>query len=99
MVYCIGYILTGCVSNHLAWNTHAKIKNVALGMSRDQVVDILGKDYMLDSSSKDGYGKPIEVLAYKSDIDEEYKLTFVNARLTEWHREHTRKYLVKDPTP
>ena len=68
-------------------------------MSKDQVVAILGKDYMIASSSKNDYGKPVEILAYKSDVYEEYKLKFVNDQLTEWNREHTNKYIVKDPSP
>lgn len=68
-------------------------------MSKDQVVTILGKNYMIASSSKDDYGRPIEVLAYKSDVYEEYKLKFVDTQLTEWNREYTNKYIVKDPSP
>jgi outer membrane protein assembly factor BamE (lipoprotein component of BamABCDE complex) len=92
-------LLTCCVSNRITWSTNDNIKKIALGMSKDQVVAILGKDYLVASSSKDDYGKPIEILAYKSDVYEEYKLKFVNAQLTEWNREYTNKYIVKDPTP
>lgn len=99
LIYCIGCLLTGCVSNHIAWNINTNIKKIALGMSKDQVISILGKDYMIASSSKDAYGKPIEILAYKSDAYEEYKLKFVNAQLMEWNREYTNKYIIKDPTP
>jgi hypothetical protein len=67
-------------------------------MSKEQVIQILGKDYMVASSSKDEKGNSIEVLAYKSDVYEEYKLRFVNAQLVEWDREYTNKYIVKDPS-
>ncbi|MCX6218802.1 hypothetical protein [Spirosoma sp.] len=68
-------------------------------MSKDQVVTILGKDYLIASSSKNDYGKPVEVLAYKSDINEEYRLKFVNDQLTEWNREFINKYITKHPSP
>jgi len=73
------------------------MKKVVLGMSKEQVINILGNDYLIASSSKDIYGNHIEVLAYKSDVHEEYKLKFINAKLTEWNREHTNQYLVKEP--
>ncbi|MBC3783896.1 type VI protein secretion system component Hcp [Spirosoma sp. LMG 31448] len=67
-------------------------------MSKEQVIQLLGKDYIVSSSSKDERGNQIEVLAYKSAVYEEYRLKFVNAQLTEWNREFTNKYLVKDPS-
>lgn len=98
LMYCIGYLLTACVSNHITWNTHANIKKVAIGMSKEQVVKILGNDYLVSSSSKDERGNNVEVLAYKSDIHEEYRLKFINTQLAEWNREFTNKYIVKDPS-
>lgn len=67
-------------------------------MSKDEVIKILGNDYMIASSLKDERGNRVEVLAYKSDIYEEYKLKFINFQLTEWNREYTNKYIVKDPS-
>jgi outer membrane protein assembly factor BamE (lipoprotein component of BamABCDE complex) len=98
LIYCLGCLLTACVSNHINWSTDANIKKIALGMSKEQVIQILGDDYMVASSSKDERGNRIEVLAYKSAAYEEYKLKFVNAQLAEWNREYTNKYIVKDPS-
>ena len=98
LIFCIGCLLTACISNHITWSTNANVKKLALGMSKDQVIQILGDDHMVASSSKDERGNRIEVLAYKSDVYEEYKLKFVNAQLTEWNREYTNKYIVKDPS-
>lgn len=99
LIYCAGCLLIGCVSNYVTWSANANIKKIALGMSKDQVVTILGKDYLIASSSKNDYGKPVEVLAYKSDINEEYRLKFVNDQLTEWNREFINKYITKHPSP
>lgn len=65
-------------------------------MSREQVIHILGRDYLVVSSAKDAQGNPVELLAYKSAVDEEYRLKFVNAQLVVWNREHINKYIVKD---
>jgi hypothetical protein len=86
--------LPGCVSNNIAYRTNDKIKQVNLGMSKNEVIAILGEKYMIASSSKDANGNPTEVLAYNSS--EEYRLKFVNSKLIEWNREHINKYVVPD---
>ena len=96
---CLGWLLAACVSNHITWNANANIKKIALGMSREQVIQILGNDYLVTSSAKDERGNPVEILAYKSAVYEEYRLKFVDAQLAEWSREFTNKYPVKEPTP
>lgn len=98
LIYCVGYLLTACVSSHITWSTHSNMKKVAIGMSKDQVISVLGNDYLVASSSKDERGNNVEVLAYKSDVHEEYRLRFINAQLAEWSREFTNKYMVKDPS-
>lgn len=100
IVFClIGHFLTGCVSNGITWSANANIKKIALGMSKEQVIQVMGNDYLVSSSSKDDDGNNIEILVYKSDSHEEYRLNFVNNRLTEWNREFTNKYIVEDPSP
>lgn len=98
IIFCIGCLLTACVSNHITWSANDNIRKVALGMSKEQVIQIMGKDYLVVSSAKDVQGNPVEVLAYKSAVDEEYQLKFVNAQLVVWNREHINKYIVKDPS-
>lgn len=99
LVLCIGCLLTACVSNYIAWNTNSNIKKIALGMSKEQVTKILGRDYLAASSSRDERGNQVDIIAYKSAAYEEYRLRFVNNLLTEWNREFTNKYIVKDPSP
>ncbi|GAB3900396.1 hypothetical protein GCM10028825_51590 [Spirosoma agri] len=98
LVYCLSYLLTACTSNYINWHTNDNIRKIGLGMSKEQVIQVLGKNYMVSSSSKDERNNQIEVLAYKSDAHEEYRLKFINDKLTEWNREFTNKYLVKDPS-
>lgn len=98
LVCCLGCLLTACVSNHITWSANENIRKVALGMSKEQVIKILGRDYLVASSTKDERGNPVEVLAYKSAVYEEYRLKFINAQLIEWSREFTNKYIAKDPS-
>lgn len=83
----------GCVSNNIAWKTNENIKKISIGMSKNEVISILGEKYMITSSSKDEAGNHTETLGYKSDTAEEYKLVFINQKLTQWSREHIRKHL------
>jgi hypothetical protein len=85
--------LNACISNNISWTTNERIKNVEIGMGKDEVIRILGNRYMITSSSKDYLGNSVEVLGYKSDFSEEYKLRFVNDTLTEWNREHVPRYI------
>lgn len=91
--------LNACISNNIAWKTNENIRQVKIGMTKAEVIQLLGNKYMITSSSNDAYGNPVEVLGYKSDADEEYKLKFLSNKLTEWNREHVNKYVVKDPSP
>jgi hypothetical protein len=100
LVFFLSVWLTGCVTNNMAWRTNERIKEVNLGMTKSEVIAILGPKYMIASSSKDEKGNPTEVLAYKSDSSEEYRLKFISNKLIEWNREHVNKYVVPDqPTP
>ncbi|GGB94820.1 hypothetical protein [Dyadobacter sediminis] len=90
--------LNACISNNIAWKTNENMRLVKIGMTKEEVIHLLGNKYMITSSSNDAYGNPVEVLGYKSDADEEYKLKFVSNQLKEWNREHVNKYTVKDPS-
>src|SRR5690554_5804286 len=87
LIALIACLMSSCATNYVIWNAHEKIKNVQIGMTKDQVVQIMGEKYMITSSSIDEQGNHIEVLGYKSDTYEEYKLKFINDKLIEWERE------------
>jgi len=90
-------LLNACVPNYITWTANKNIKKLELGMKKEQVIAILGEKYMVASASKDEYGNVVQVLGYKSDSSEEYKLKFVNNELKEWNREHISKYIAQDP--
>lgn len=96
LIFLFTCLISSCATNYIVWNAHRKIKNVEIGMTKDQVIQIMGEKYMITSSSKDEQGNRIEVLGYKSDTYEEYKLKFINDKLIEWEREHTTPYITKE---
>ena len=96
VVLLLTCLLNACAVNNIAWKTNENIKKVEIGMTKEQVIQILGDRYMITASSKNNQGHAVEVLGYKSDANEEYKLTFISNKLTEWSREHVNKYVVKD---
>lgn len=88
--FSILIFLFGCSSyNMISYNANQNMRNINLGMSKNQVIDIMGKYYIVSSASKDNQENIKEILAYKSDVNEEYKLVFINDKLTEWNRVFT----------
>ena len=87
---CILFILvlitTACSS--LANMTSEKMNKLELGMSKQQVTEILGRNYTI-AEKKIENGVQVEVLSYRDFYkdDEFYMFTFKNNTLEKWHRE------------
>lgn len=97
---CILFILvlitTACSS--LANMTSEKMNKLELGMSKQQVTEILGSNYTI-AEKKIENGVQVEVLSYRDFYkdDEFYMFTFKNNTLEKWHRELALKQeVVKD---
>jgi len=97
---CILFILvlitTACSS--LANMTSEKMNKLELGMSKQQVTEILGRNYTI-AEKKIENGVQVEVLSYRDFYkdDEFYMFTFKNNTLEKWHRELALKQeVVKD---
>lgn len=97
LIIIVSGFLNACISNNIAWKTNNNIKQVEIGMDKARVIQLLGDQYMITSSSKDHSGNVIEVLTYKSDVSEEYQLRFVNNKLMGWDRNHVLKYIEASP--
>lgn len=89
-------MLSSCVINYITWNANKRIQEVELGMTRNQVIEIMGKLYMVNSTSLNAESKKEEVLAYKSDATEEYRLTFIDNVLISWDRVHINTIVTKE---
>lgn len=97
---CILFILvlitTACSS--LANMTSEKMNKLELGMSKQQVTEILGRNYTI-AEKKIENGVQVEILSYRDFYkdDEFYMFTFKNNTLEKWHRELALKQeVVKD---
>ena len=97
---CILFILvlitTACLS--VVNMTSEKMNKLELGMSKQQVTEILGSNYTI-AEKKIENGVQVEVLSYRDFYkdDEFYMFTFKNNTLEKWHRELALKQeVVKD---
>ena len=97
---CILFILvlitTACSS--VVNMTSEKMNKLELGMSKQQVTEILGSNYTI-AEKKIENGVQVEVLSYRDFYkdDEFYMFTFKNNTLEKWHRELALKQeVVKD---
>ncbi|MGI6049102.1 MAG: hypothetical protein ACOYEG_14030 [Petrimonas sp.] len=71
--------------------TRAKMEKLELGMTKKEVVNILGRGYKIAEKRIDS-GKEIEVLSYQDSPQEYYFFLFENNSLQEWYRELIPKY-------
>jgi len=96
ILFIIVLITTACSS--LANMTSEKMNKLELGMSKQQVTEILGSNYTI-AEKKIENGVQVEVLSYRDFYkdDEFYMFTFKNNTLEKWHRELALKQeVVKD---
>lgn len=80
--------------------SHSKtIRDIELGMSKQQVVSIMGKGYISESSVQHPDGN-VEIISYTSSaydasstlITTKYILHFLNGKLVEWYRDENRPH-------
>lgn len=100
ILFIIVLITTACSS--LVNMTSEKMNKLELGMSKQQVTEILGSNYTI-AEKKIENGVQVEVLSYRDFYkdDEFYMFIFKNNTLERWHRElalkqEVVKEIVKD---
>lgn len=96
ILFIIVLITTACSS--VVNMTSEKMNKLELGMSKQQVTEILGSNYTI-AEKKIENGVQVEVLSYRDFYkdDEFYMFIFKNNTLERWHRELTLKQeVVKD---
>lgn len=93
LYFLTAMLLTSCSS--VANMTGSKMNELELGMTKEQVISILGKGYTV-SEKRIEDGTQIEVLSYRDFYkdDEFYLFQFKNEKLEKWHRELLPKYEV-----
>ena len=100
ILFIIVLITTACSS--VVNMTSEKMNKLELGMSKQQVTEILGSNYTI-AEKKIENGVQVEVLSYRDFYkdDEFYMFIFKNNTLGRWHRElalkqEVVKEIVKD---
>lgn len=83
-------LLTACATIKDSFYLGKKIKEIELGMSKDKVVSILGKNYSPLGAVDTPDGK-FETIRYTHPISQTYSvyyvLNFRDSILAEWHQE------------
>lgn len=77
--------LSACSSFVSTWNFSSNVKRVCQGMTKEQVISIMGKSYNVEEAVNrpNGY---VEAISYNTD-EAYYLFKFTDDRLEEWHRE------------
>lgn len=72
------------------------MNQLELGMSKEQVIKVLGKQYTISEKRKEN-GIEIEVFSYRDLYfpNEFYLFSFVDNKLEKWHKETQPTYEVK----
>lgn len=85
------FILTAC--SPMVTMTSSKMNRLELGMSKEQVTQILGEGYTVAEKRMEN-GMEVEVLSFRNfpDDDEFYMFQFVDNKLEKWNRELLPKY-------
>lgn len=84
-IICTVFLLA-CSSYKDAMNADTNMRKVELGMSKNEVILIMGKSYHRMGASTSPEGISIETLGYPT-IDAIYMLYFENDRLIEFHKD------------
>jgi len=81
-------LLHSCASLDVAHMTSSDMNKLELGMSKEQVTQILGRDYTIAEKRVEDNNE-FEVLSYRDhyENDEVYLFVFVNKKLDKWYRE------------
>lgn len=70
-------------------NTSARAKKLEIGMTKQEVIKVMGQGFRIVSASKLPEGT-MEVLRYESSIDYDYMIHLLNGKLVEWYEERPR---------
>lgn len=93
------YFTAACSIIKDAWNFEANIKKIELGMSKKEVIALVGTDYEIVGAEATPSGD-IETISYIGGIVDNYRtyyiLNFENKKLVEWHKD--RRKLPRQPS-
>lgn len=68
------------------------VKKVELGMTKQEVIKIMGKDYSRSAAFVGDDNSDMELIRYEGIREYDYLFTFRNNKLIEWHEEIKPQY-------
>lgn len=93
----IACLLAACSTHNQIAKSKDNVKQIELGMTKKEVITIMGKKYEVFGASQTLEGAVVEVLQYEGadsklayasyGADRYYLFTFEDGRLVEWHTE------------
>lgn len=90
-------VFTACSPSMLSRMNSKSMSQLELGMSKQQLVEVLGNYYTISEKRMRGEDE-VEVISYRNYPyeDEIYQFVFVNKSLSEWYRELVPSYELKE---
>lgn len=90
-------IFSSCTFSLFSRLNGTNMNSIELGMSKDQLIGILGKDFTV-SEKRMEEGNLIEVLSYRNypETNEFYLFVFQNNNLDHWYRELVPIYEIEE---
>lgn len=82
----IVFALSSCGSTKDAMNLGSNLKKVEVGMTKKEVISVLGKSY----SPKGGVQTPngvVDIISYEDINGQKYSFHFLEGELVEWYKE------------
>lgn len=89
-------VLHSCASLEMVNMTSSKMNKLELGMSKQQVTQILGSAYTISEKRVEDNSE-IEVISYRDsfELDEIYFFVFKNKKLDNWYRDLISKEIIE----
>lgn len=84
-IMLLGVLLSSCSYNYLS-KADKSIKNISLGMDKEQVIGIMGNLYLVHANTLNPENKNEQIISFKSSDEEEYRLRFIDDKLVSWNR-------------
>ncbi|MNE41327.1 hypothetical protein D3C81_1044370 [compost metagenome] len=66
--------------------TDSNMKKIQLGMSKEEVINTMGKQYRIAGADRLNDNSIMELITYENAYNEEYQLWFKNEVLMKWNR-------------
>lgn len=87
LTFSLLLVISSCQPYKGLWNTEVNIKKVEKGMTYDQVLSVMGKDYSGKGKSIGEDERIHQTLRYNSTGHFTYVFNFIDDVLIDWHLE------------